>query len=108
MIDNKEQLRPFLRVFNTDLIGGKPIGNALLKIKGVGFTMANSVCNVLSIDKNVKAGLLTDADARKIEEAIKTKMPNFTINRRGEFTTNENKHLVGGDLIFEVDNDIKI
>jgi|SRR3989344_5500808 len=107
MTEDKNQIKPFLRVFNTDLIGNKPIYHALLKITGVGFSMANSVCNVLKLDKKTKAGLLSEQDARKIEDVIKNQMPIWMQNRRSEFLSNETRHLLGGDLKFEVDNDIK-
>ena len=107
MTETKHELKPFFRVFNTDLIGAKPIYYALLKIKGVSFSLANTVCKTLNIDKMQKAGLLSEQDARKIEDVIKNKTPVWMKNRRNEFTENENKHLVGTDLKFEIDNDIK-
>ena len=34
----------FVRIVNTDLDGNKSIGNALRKIKGVGFMFSNMLC----------------------------------------------------------------
>ena len=108
MEQEKQSLRPFLRVFNTDLIGEKEINMALLKIKGVGFSIANAVCNSLNINRHTKAGTLSDAQAREIENVIKNKLPIWMFNRRSDFYTGESAHLVGADLKFEVDNDIKM
>ena len=44
MVEEKQQIRPFFRVMNVDLIGGKPIVQALLKIKGIGFRYAKWEC----------------------------------------------------------------
>lgn len=107
MTEEKQQIRPFLRIFNTDLIGERSINIALLKINGIGFNMANAVCNILNLDKSTKAGLLSDNDARAIEDAVKNKLPQWMLNRKKELTTAETKHLVTADLRFEVDNDIK-
>src|SRR3989338_1578910 len=108
MTENKQEIRPFLRVFNTDLDGNKSIVRALLKVHGIGFSTANSVCNLLGIDKKLKAVLLSDQDARKIEETLKTgKLPVWMLNNRSEFSTGETLHLLGADLKFAVDNEIK-
>ncbi|MBI2148510.1 30S ribosomal protein S13 [Candidatus Woesearchaeota archaeon] len=108
-MEEKQQIKPFLRVMNTDLIGEKPIIQALLKIKGVGFSMSSAICNTLGIIKNKKAGLLSDADAKKIEDLIKNAkdIPVWMFNRRFDETTGEMVHLTGSDLNFAVENDIK-
>ncbi len=108
MVDEKQQIKPFFRVFNTDLEGKKPIGIALLKVRGFGFSMANAICNSLGIQKNQKAGLLTESDAKKMESLVKEgKLPAWIFNRRMDEITGDTKHIVGGDLKFAVDFDIK-
>lgn len=102
-------MKPFFRVMNTDLIGEKPIVQALLKIKGVGFSMASAICNTLNIPKNKKAGSLTDVDAKKIESLIKEAkdLPHWMLNRRFDEVSGETNHLTGSDLNFAVENDVK-
>lgn len=109
MTEEKQQIRPFFRVLNTDLIGEKPISQALLKIKGVSFSLSNAICNSLGLSKTKKAGLLTEADAKKIEEFIKTAkdLPFWMLNRRFDEATGESKHLTGADLNFAVELDVK-
>ena len=109
MEEGKQQLKPFFRVMNTDLIGEKPIVQALLKIKGVGFSMASAICNTLNIPKNKKAGSLTDVDAKKIESLIKEAkdLPHWMLNRRFDEVSGETNHLTGSDLNFAVVNDVK-
>ena len=108
MVEQKQEIRPFLRVFNTDLDGNKAIGRALLKVHGMGFNLATSVCNILGLDKKMKAGLLKDEDARKIENVVKSgKLPKWMLNNRNEFSTGIDTHLIGSDLKFAVDNEIK-
>ena len=109
MSEEKQQIRPFFRVMNTDLVGEKPIAQALLKIKGIGFGLSNAICNNLGISKNKQAGLLTEADAKRIEAVIKEAkdLPVWMLNRRFEEVTGESRHLTGSDLNFAVDNDLK-
>lgn len=109
MIEEKPQIKPFFRVMNADLIGEKPIIQALLKIKGVGFSLANAICNTLGIPKNKQAGTFTEADAKRIEVLIKEgkDLPVWMLNRRFDELTGDTVHLTGADLNFAIDNDIK-
>ncbi len=108
MVQENLQLKPFLRVFNTDIIGDKPIIQALQKVNGIGFSLANIICIVLKIPKTTKAGSLSDADARSIEQLVKgNKLPKWIINRRKDVITGNDIHLLGSDLKFTIDNDIK-
>lgn len=109
MSEDNQKLKPFLRVLNTDLIGEKPISQALLKVKGVGFSLASVICNCLNISKNKKAGLLSDAEAKKIEDFVKggKDLPSWLLNRRKDFVEGGDKHLTGSDLKFAKEMDIK-
>ncbi len=109
MVEEKQQLKPFFRVLNTDLIGEKPISQALLKIPGVGFSLANAICSFLHIPKTKKAGSFGDEDAKRIEAFLKTgkDVPSWLLNRRHDENDGETKHLLTSDLKFNLDNDIK-
>ena len=102
----------FIRVANTDLDGNKTIVRALTKIKGVGFMFANTVCSLANIEKNKKAGNLSDEEVKKIDEIVKDPLkfnvPVWMFNRRKDFDDGKDKHLVTSDLIFSKENDIKI
>ena|SRR3989344_851776 len=109
MVEEKQQLRPFFRVLNTDLVGEKPISQALLKIHGIGFSLANAICSSLNIPKSKKAGSLSDNDARRIESFVKEakELPVWMLNRRFDENNGINRHLTAADLKFSVENDIK-
>ena len=103
-----EEIKAFLRIMNTDLEGNKPINRALLKIKGVGFSLSNAICIQLNINKNQKAGLLSDVDTKKINDLLtNSNLPPWMLNRRSDFDTGEDKHLTGSDLKFTKELDIK-
>jgi small subunit ribosomal protein S13 len=109
--DVDKNFKYFIRVANTDLDGNKSIGSALRKIKGVNFMFANMVCQFAGVDKNTKAGLLDNSQVKKIDEVVsnplKFKAPSWMLNRRKDYETGADKHLLSGELSFFIDNDIK-
>ena len=101
-----------VRIVNTDLDGSKPIGHAMHKIKGVGFMYANAVCTMANIDRNKKAGVLSDAEIAKLDAIINNPlqygMPTWMVNRRKDYDDGTDKHLLTADLDYTRDNDIKM
>ena len=60
------------------------------------------------MDKKKKIGALTEEEIRKISEFIKNpNIPIFLFNRRKDFDTGEDKHLVTNDLDLKKEFDIK-
>ena len=110
--EQKQELKYFVRIANTDLDGNKPIQLALTKVKGVGFMFANAILNAAKIEKTKKAGYLPDSDVGKIDEAIRDPLkfgiPVWLFNRKNDPEDGTNKHLAGSALTFTQDNDIKI
>lgn len=97
-----------IRILSEDIEGGMKIYPGLAKIKGVSWSVSNAVCKKLNMDKNRKIGSLTQEEIKKISEFIKNpKIPEYLLNRRKDFSTGENKHLVGSDLELQKDFDIK-
>lgn len=100
-----------VRIANADLEGGKPVSLALTKIKGVGRMYANMVCFLAKIDKDVKAGYLSDEDVDKINDVLsnpsKYSTPEWMLNRRKDPEDGEDKHLVSSDLTFTNQNDVR-
>ena len=100
-----------VRIANVDIPGNKPIKIALRKIKGVGFNMAAAGCNLARVDKDKTAGELTDKEIKDLNEVIsKPKdngVPVWMFNRRKDYETGEDQHLLIGTLDFAKDNTIK-
>ena len=110
--EQKQELKYFVRIANTDLDGNKSIQNALTKIKGLSFMFSNVILNVAKIEKTKKAGYLSDNEASKIDEIIKEPLkfgiPSWLLNRKKDPEEGIDKHLVGATLTFTQDNDIKM
>lgn len=111
-MDDKQEIQHFIRIANTDLDGFKPIGHTLTKIKGVSFMFSNAVCSLAGVDKFKKTGLLSDQEAKKIDEIVsnpvKAGAPRWILNRRFDPVDGEDRHLVTSNLEFVQDNDIKM
>jgi small subunit ribosomal protein S13 len=107
----QQEVQHLVRISKTDLLGNKAIGYALKKIKGVGYSFANLACNLAKVDKTKKAGLLTEEEISKlnsiIENPIQHNIPSWVFNRRRDFESNTDKHLLTNDLDFVQENDIK-
>lgn len=105
----KQELKPFLRVLATDLDGNKPMVQALTKVRGVSFSLAHIICNVLQFPKDQKAGYFTPEETKKIESLLKTKgvLPVWLVNRRKDFESGEDVHVTGADLKLSLEFDLK-
>ncbi|MBI2658174.1 30S ribosomal protein S13 [Candidatus Woesearchaeota archaeon] len=110
--EQKQELKYFVRIANTDLDGNKPIQNAITKIKGVSFMLAHAILNVAKIEKAKKAGYLQESDVSRIDEIMKDPLkfgiPVWMLNRKKDPEDGADKHLVGTSLAFTQDNDIKM
>jgi small subunit ribosomal protein S13 len=105
----EKDFKHIVRISNTDLDGNKPISQALRKIYGVGHNFANAICISLEIEKTKKTGTLSNEEIKKIQELIDNPkiLPAWLLNRRKDYETGQNMHLVTGKLKFQKQMDIK-
>ncbi len=107
----KENIRYFVRIANTDLDGNKQVMYALSKIKGVSIMLANAVCTLAGVDKFQKIGTLSEDKVKRlnqvIDDPLNNNVPEWMLNRRRDPETNEAGHIVGPNIRFVQDNDIK-
>lgn len=107
----EKEFRHIVRIANTDVDGNKTIYLALQKIKGVGFMFSNAVLNAAGISKTEKTGYLSDQDAARLGEVIKApekfNIPSWLYNRRKDYESGEDMHLITSDLTFVQQNDKK-
>lgn len=111
----KEYIKPqikdegrIVRILSSDIEGNTAVYAGLTKVKGISWTFANAICKSLNLDKNKKIGSLTDKEIEKLSEFIKNpNVPPYLYNRRKDFETGENRHLIGSDLDLAKEFDIK-
>lgn len=103
-----------VRIAGKDIDGRLSIQRALESVKGLGHNMSHALSqeieSKLGIAKTTSVGSLDDATLDKIESAIKNPasfdIPPFMLNRRKDFDTGKDLHLVGSDLTFAIRQDI--
>ncbi len=105
------QIKHLVRIANTDLDGLKQVHQALLKVKGVSVSFSNMVVSLAHVEKNAQIGLLDEEKIKLLDKIIRAPLENgaplWMVNRRRDIETNEDKHLIGADLDYANDNDIK-
>lgn len=97
-----------VRILSKDIEGKMKLYPGLTKIKGVSWTLSNATCVTLNLDKDKKIGALTDSEIEKISEFLKNpQVPKHILNRRDDFETGEDKHLISTDLELATEFDVK-
>jgi small subunit ribosomal protein S13 len=107
----KSDFKYIVRVMNTDLDGKRNIVNALRKVKGVGFSIANAACVTARIDKQRKTGELSEEEIKRLNDTLADSsklFPAWALNRRKDAETGENKQLFTSAIDFAKDMDIRI
>lgn len=111
MQEQSPNFKYLVRIANTDITGNKPIAYSLLNIRGVGFTYAGMACTLAKINPMKKTGELTDKEIALLESIItqpaKYQIPIWMFNRRKDYETGEDQHLLGPTIKFVQDNDIR-
>ena len=73
---------------------------------------SNLICHLAKIDRKKRTGDMNEEEIKRINEVIndpsKFNAPSWMFNRRKDFETGKDKHLISVDLTFTQDNDIKM
>ncbi len=98
-----------VRILSHDIEGKIKLYPGLTKIKGISWGISNAICVKLGLDKNKTVGALTDDELKKITDFVENNLdvPQFLINRRKDFETGKDFHLVGSNLDLRKEFDIK-
>jgi small subunit ribosomal protein S13 len=114
-ISDDENMRGIVRISGKDVEGHVPIRKAMYAVKGVGRRYASICAEIahekLGIDPDSQVGLLTDDQLNKLEEIIITpkqhNIPEYLLNRRKDYATGENTHLITNELGFAIKTDVE-
>lgn len=106
----EDQGETLIRIFDYDIPGNKNIYVGLTYIKGISWTIANAICLQMGLDRTVRISTLSKDQIKQIEAkilALHNDLPVFMRNRRKDFDTGEDKHLLKNDLDIQKEFDIK-
>ena len=99
--DADEDLRYFVRIGGTDLDGTKSVERALTGMNGIGRRAARIIAEDVDIDRQATLGRLDDDVIEDIVETVEgygDVVPEWLRNRRGDFFSGEDRHIVGNDV----------
>jgi small subunit ribosomal protein S13 len=103
--------RHIVRIAETDIPGNIGLAWGLARVKGIGYNMAVAICRKLGLDPNMPVGYLSDEDVMQIEEVVKNPLkfgfPLWVLNRRRDYETGQDLHLVSSELIYYARQDIE-
>jgi len=107
----EETYKHIVRIAGVDVEGDLLLPLGIAKIKGVGYNLAMTLIRKLGLDPNLRVGFLSEEDVRSIEDAItnpaKYGVPPWMFNRRKDYMTGKDLHLIGADLIYAAREDIE-
>jgi len=109
--EKKSDYKHIVRIANVDVPGAKSIRLSLTKIKGIGMNFSDAICTVSGVDKNKITGNLSNDEIVKLNEVVakplEFSIPTWLCNRRKDYETGDDHHVVTGSLNFVKDNDLK-
>jgi small subunit ribosomal protein S13 len=108
----REQVQTYVslvRILQTDIPGNKNTLTGLTYIKGVSWAFANAICKILALNPSKKISELNEAEIEKITKFLQKphSIPLFMFNRRKDFETGEDNHLIGTTLDMRKEFDIR-
>jgi len=99
---NHEDFSHILRLLNTNVEGHLKVTYALTKIKGIGRRVADIMCKRAQVDITKRAGELTSEEQSKLLAIINAprafRIPNYFMNRRRDYKTNQDLHLKANEI----------
>lgn len=104
----EEEREYFIRIYGYDIPGNKNIFVGLTKIKGISWSISNFICKKLELDRTVKVADLGKDVIARIEKSLESlEIPSYMKNRRADYNTGEDKHLLANNLDMQKEFDIK-
>ena len=106
----EDDFKHLVRISRKDVNGNKTIEQALTEIKGVGISLSKTMCRILDLDLEAKIGYIADEDVLRIEEILENPqdfgIPRWMLNRREDYETGEDIHLIESDLDMTLRDDL--
>ena len=106
----EDDFKHLVRISRKDVDGNKTIEQALTDIKGVGISLSKTLCRTLDLDLKSQIGYIADEDVLRIEEILenpqKFDIPTWMLNRREDYETGDDLHLIESDLDMTLRDDL--
>lgn len=114
-MEQTKEFRYIVRIVNKDLSGQYSIERALTGIKGIGYRMARIIAAAFEKQTGIlpqtRLGDIPEDKDKELEEIIlhpdKHNIPAWSLNRRKDFETGTDSHLVMSELDFSLRKDLQ-
>jgi len=105
-----QEFRHILRISGADVAGTLKTVYAVTEVKGISHGLSNAVLKKAGVNPDLRAGFLTEAEVQRIEDIIKDpskhNIPSWLFNRRKDFDTGKDIHLMSAELVLRTKTDI--
>lgn len=111
MTEPSKDFKHIVRIVDTDVDGKKTVEYSLRKIKGVGSRTARAIAQIAGIDPDARMGYLSEDEVERLKKGIEVmehRLPPWMLNRRKDFYTGENRHMLGSDWIVMLREDVDL
>jgi len=106
----EDDFKHLVCISRKDVDGNKKIEQALTEIKGVGLSLSRSICLTLGLNLEEQIGYTSEEDIAKIEELLENPkeygIPDWMLNRRNDYETGDDLHLIESDLDMTLRDDL--
>ncbi len=100
--EQEKGVKGIVRLVGRDLEGSRPTQAALTSLKGIAPSMARAIVKSSGLNGDQKIGSLDDDEIdmlnKVIQDPIEHGVPKWMANRRKDYESGEDKHLLGGDI----------
>jgi small subunit ribosomal protein S13 len=104
------EFKHIVRIAGKDLSGERRVQLALSDLKGVNVAYARAVAYVAGVDPFEKLGNLSKEQIELLEKVLRNPsehgIPSWMLNRRKDYETGKDLHLIGTDVTVAVRSDI--
>ncbi len=104
------EFRHIVRVAGTDIDGSKKIIYGITRIRGIGPSFAAAVVKAAELKPDMRVGSLSEEEVDRLEDVVgdpaKYNLPARLFNRRKDFESGRDGHMIGPDLALRVKADV--
>jgi small subunit ribosomal protein S13 len=105
----KDDFKYIVRLSNYDVDGHKSVVHGLTSVKGIGRHLAIIISELSELPREEKIGNLTDQQVEHLQDVIdniQENVPAWLLNRRKDYETGTNTHLIGTEIEMNLRNEI--
>ncbi len=106
----ESEFKYLVRIAGTDINGNKKVPVGLALIKGIGVRTGEIACRLAKVNPDERLGNLSDEEIEKLDKIItefqkQKNLPAWLFNRRKDYETGKDLHIIGSDLMMALRED---